>query len=117
MTTIVWSAVLADADAPCVKRRTTQILSVLPPTPEDAAATALKWWMEEDDLHGFGTNWYVEADDLTEMSALVVIHEPADFAGVYEVHLERKIEARGYTAEASDAANAMAVVAGSEATA
>lgn len=105
MTTITWSAVLSEADAPCVTRRTTQILSVLPPTPEDAAATALKWWLEEDEPGGFGTNWDAEADDHTSLTGHVVIHEPIGFAGTYEVQLERVIQARGYRAYDSDAAN------------
>lgn len=99
MTNIVWSAVLLEADAPCVTRRTTQILSVFSPEPQDAAATVLKWWLEEDNVDILGTNWDSEAGDATLLNGHVVIHDPAELAGVYEVEVERVIQARGYEAD------------------
>lgn len=103
--TIIWSAVHDRSYEACVVRRTTQILSLSKPDPQDAAATALKWWFEEDaPTDGYANNWDCEIGaDETEASAHVVIHEPADMAGVFEVHLERTIVARGYQTDTADA--------------
>lgn len=101
-TTITWSAVIEDCTAPCVERRTSTIHAIATPPGDVAAATVMQWWLEDTPSHrGFGvTNWEDHAgDDETEVTALVMIHEPAELAGLYEVHAERKITARGYTAE------------------
>lgn len=111
-TTIIWSAVLADSEAACVSRQTTQIIAFAPPAPQDAAATALKWWLEEPMPHASSWNhWDAEFDeDTNEARAFVIIHEPADMAGVFEVELERPIVAKGYAAETDAAAKALAIV-------
>lgn len=115
--TIIWSAVLDGSQCPSVQRKTTQILSVLDPSPEDAAATALKWWLEEDEPKGWNTNWDAEiGESETEVTGYVVIHEPPEAAGCYSVHLERVLQARGYLADPSDQAHVMSVLAESEAT-
>lgn len=115
--TIVWSAVLQNSHEPCVKRRTTQILSLLDPEPQEAAATALKWWLEEDEPRGWISNWDAEiGDGETEAHAYVVIHEPPEAAGCYDVQLERALTASGYPANPSDSKHVLAVLADSEAT-
>lgn len=109
---ITWSAVIEGRDAPCVVRHTTDILSVIPPPGDAAAATALKWWLE-DIADGWSrvSNWDAQiGDDETEATAHVMIHEPAELAGLYEVHAERKITARGYTAEPGEHQDVVAML-------
>lgn len=100
---IIWSAVLQKADAPSVTRRTTQLLSLLPPEPAEAAATALKWWLEDHDPDQMGTNWEAEAGDENKVTGIVVIHDPPEFAGCYDVEIERVLQASGSTAADDDA--------------
>lgn len=100
---IIWSAVIGDADAPSVNRRETQILSITPPEPAEAAATALKWWLEDSPDQGWSTNWQNEAGDEPELKATVVIHEPPEFAGCYDVEVERVLQASGSPAAEDDA--------------
>lgn len=112
-TTITWSAVIDGCTAPCVERRMTEIISFVPPTGADAAATAFKWWLEEDDTEEpYHTNWqsHVGEDGETEVAALVMINAPADMAGLYEVRAERKISADGYTAEPANHTAAVALL-------
>jgi hypothetical protein len=114
--TIVWSAVFTDVEEPCVTRRTTEIHSVIPLPPEDSAAQAFKWWLGEDRQGGFETNWesYL-GNECDEVLAAVIIHEPADMAGVYEVRVERVTTARGYIADDTVRDTAMRVISESEA--
>lgn len=109
---IVWSAVLTDVEEPCVTRRTTEIHSVMTLPPYDAAAQAFKWWLEDDDKRGFETNWvsYL-GDDCNEVLAAVIIHEPSDMAGVYQVSVERVITAIGYVADDTVRDDAMRIIA------
>lgn len=111
MTTYVWSAVVQGEDKPVVKRRTTQVLSVLPLDPQDAAATVFKWWLENTADDTDSSNWDYEFGDPENTEVChVVIHEPAEAAGCYEVHAERALTVRGYMAEESDAQRVLAVI-------
>ena len=110
--TVTWSAMLEYADEPSVRRRTTQILAVCDPPPELAAATVLKWWFEADEPKGWGSNWDEEVGaDETSATAHVVIHEPSEFAGCYEVRIERVLQAHGYHTAPDMAAEIMAALA------
>lgn len=108
--TITWSAVVGDADAPSVTRRTTEILSVVPPAPAEAAATALKWWLEESPDQGWSTNWDNEAGDEPKLKAFVVVHEPPLFSGTYEIDVERVLQTSASPADPDDAANVAALL-------
>jgi hypothetical protein len=114
-THITWSAILDGGDEPCATRRTSQILSLLPLQPDEAAAQVFGWWLEETPDGAWlsaSTNWLFFLDDGdTEASALVVIHEPPEMAGTYAVEAKRVIEATGYAAEPDDTARAAAILA------
>lgn len=103
MYTVIWSALIENSGAPCVERRSTNIITGVAIDGDQAAATVMKWWLEEDDAdEPYITNWQSHmGDDETDVTAHVMIHAPAELAGLYEVHAERKITARGYTAENS----------------
>ena len=105
---IVWSAVLDGSGTLCVNRRETQIVTDCDPSPADAAATVLKWWLEDDEPAGWVTNWEHEID-ANDGRCFVVIHQPPEFAGCYDVDLKRVIQARACPADPADEALVVAV--------
>lgn len=98
--TLVWSAAIDDDGAPLCERVKSSFVSLFEPMPYDAAATVIRYWLEDASNEGYVSNWTANFDDeVTEASAVVVIHEPAEMAGVFCVDITRKIQTFGHLAD------------------
>lgn len=111
-TTITWSALIEGSDALCVTRHTTTIYGIVTPPGDNAAAIAIRWWLEDADPDQPSlTNWdSIIGDDEVCATAHVMIHEPAELTGLYEIHLERQITATGYVAEPDEHPDVVALL-------
>ena len=79
---------------------------------DNAAAIAIRWWLEDADPDQPSlTNWdSIIGDDEVCATAHVMIHEPAELTGLYEIHLERQITATGYVAEPDEHPDVVALL-------
>lgn len=111
-TTLTWSARIEGCEAPCVEHRASTIHAVVAPPGDEAAATVLRWWFEDDDVEQpYISNWQSHiGEDETVATAHVMIHAPAELAGLYEVQLELQITARGYAAEPDEHQDVVALL-------
>lgn len=100
-TEIIWSACVEGHGDPelIVKRRNDTIVALAIPDGDNAAATVVRWWLDDEPENSWAgnSNWDENiGEDETEITVFVMVHEPASIAGMYEVHAERKVQTRGY---------------------